>query len=193
MSNEAKLGTIPGGNEGRDAVHVAIIPVQAAQLLTPGLYVKLNAENKAEPSTSEAVGIVDPFLGVGCLNKDEWFWLCLFPKSVTSLRHVWEHPAFPLTNAVPTSTSPRADEKAKSKEWITNYVRSHCPYWESKMDYGYSEFIDRVKENREIFYYGSDCHSLSDVEDANELFYHLSVVLGIRINAEYFEWFNCSC
>lgn len=26
MSNEAKLGTVPNGNEGRDAVHVAIVP-----------------------------------------------------------------------------------------------------------------------------------------------------------------------
>jgi hypothetical protein len=39
------------------------------------------------------VGIVDPFR-VGLMQPGTVFWLCLFPESITGMRHVWTHPAF---------------------------------------------------------------------------------------------------
>lgn len=78
--SEVKLGELVPADQGRDAVHVAIIPMVAYRTMHPGEH--LNN------------GIVDPFL-TRAVRPGERYWLCLYPNTVTSLRHVWTHPAFP--------------------------------------------------------------------------------------------------
>lgn len=97
----------PGDNARRDAIHVAVAPVTAAEDLKPGTRVALNAVGQAhEPVDPNAViGIVDPFLPRYGVKAGEQFWLCLLPRTVTSLRHVWTHPAFDNT-AKPRPTTP---------------------------------------------------------------------------------------
>ena len=87
------LGTIIGPEEKRDAIHLAVIPMQAKIALPPGcgLDSKGNPQDKHHPT---CVGIVDPFLKEH-VNPGEWFWFVLYPRQITSLRHVWTHPAFP--------------------------------------------------------------------------------------------------
>jgi len=64
MSTESKLGSTPTGSEGRDAVHIAIIPAKAEELLLPGTPVKLTDEDLAIGCRPDnALGVVDPFLG----------------------------------------------------------------------------------------------------------------------------------
>lgn len=192
MSNERKLGTIPKGDEGRDAVHVAIVPARAASEMVRGLPVKMNVNNEAESCrVADAIGVVDPFIPNYTVPKGSWFWLCLYPKTITGLRHVWEHPSFPVAES--PAPLPVASDKLASESWLKDYVRKHCPYRENEPDGGYSEFLGYVKEERWIYYQGSDCHNLSDVDDADELFRHLSVVLDRRIDASYFDAFTCSC
>lgn len=203
MSHDTKLGTVPTENDGRDAVHIAILPMRAAQFLPSGCPVKLNKNGDAIPCDPEdAVGVVDPFLTKAQIFEGELFWLCLYPKTITSLRHVWEHPSFPLSFSGSISpekakaTIPKTEiitPKRKSEKWLEQYVRQHCPYWEHESDGGYSRFLANVKYDKMIFYNGSDCHSLSEVEDADELFRHLSIILDMRIDANYFDTFTCSC
>jgi len=129
MSNE--LGTIPKGDEGRDAVHVAIVPVQADEYLPAGVPVRLNAKSRAERCRVEdAIGVVDPFRPQSERDvlSGSWFWLCLYPKTITGLRHVWEHPCLPKFEAEPDR--PLSDipstSVADSQKWIQDYVREHC-------------------------------------------------------------------
>ena len=196
MSNEAKLGTIPTGIEGRDAVHIAIVPVKAAKLLYTGWAVTLNKDGEAEPIHPQfAVGVVDPFGPDSQVHAGQWFWLCLYPKTTTGLRHVWEHPAFKTNADTAEACGPgqKGQQGPESMKWLEAYVREHCGYDEGLPDGGLSKFLRSVEHDCEIFYHGSDCHSLEDVDDRDELFRHLSVVLGRRIDAGYFKGFNCSC
>lgn len=95
--SDIKLGQILDDTfkDKRDAVHVAIVPMQAAEKLSPGDHVGF-----ADPSDQTQVGesdkpfgIVDPYLEKH-VKKGQWVYVCLYPNTVTSLRHQWTHPAF---------------------------------------------------------------------------------------------------
>lgn len=90
--NSPTLGKTPEADQYRDAVHVAVIPAIAGERLAPGTRVGF-LKNGRMGVVVEVVGIVDPFL-VDVINEGDRFWLCLPPGSITSLRHVWVHPAF---------------------------------------------------------------------------------------------------
>lgn len=90
------LGQLAGPSARRDAVHVAVAPVVAAQDLDPGAHVGIRDDGKAywcDPFAPPTVGVVDPFL-TRRVKEGERFWIFLYPGTVTSLRHVWTHPAF---------------------------------------------------------------------------------------------------
>ena len=104
------IGNIIDESAARDAIHLAVEPVTAGEKLFPGQDIGLSqgiATTAAEP-----LGIVDPFLKHPVV-KGDMFWLVVYPRQITSLRHVWEHPAF---DEQPVATS-------LSKEWIKTYAQ----------------------------------------------------------------------
>lgn len=91
----ATIGTVlPEGEWQRDAIHVAVMPVTAAERLFPGQRVGVLPDGTASISAGKKIGIVDPFLQKP-VQPGERLWLCLFPRTITSLKHVWEHPDLP--------------------------------------------------------------------------------------------------
>jgi hypothetical protein len=88
------LGNIIDANQGRDAIHLAVEPVEANQWLRPGQHVGRLENGRFGPDAEKTLGVVDPFIGTG-VAPGQWFWLLLYPRQITSLRHVWTHPDFP--------------------------------------------------------------------------------------------------
>ena len=94
MNYVPNLGEAPAEDARRDAVHVAVAPVVAAHRLSPGQHVGLGEDGRAS-ADAVPVGVVDPFLR-SPVEEGRRFWLFLYPNTVTSLRHVWTHPAFTM-------------------------------------------------------------------------------------------------
>lgn len=90
--HEVKLGELISGPESRDAIHIAVAPVVAGETLKPGEHVGI-VDGKAIGSARPCLGIVDPFLQDD-VHEGDHFWLCLYPRTITSLRHDWSHPQF---------------------------------------------------------------------------------------------------
>lgn len=112
------LGTIIGNSEGRDAIHLAVEPVEAGERLKRGEHVYLR-DGKAYGNTGATglnlLGIVDPFID-DAVQKGQRFWLVVYPRQITSLRHVWTHPAFPDAEV---SATPKC---SYSERWIRDFA-----------------------------------------------------------------------
>lgn len=88
----AVLGTIIDASVGRDAIHLAVAPTVAPVRLHAGQDVTKDG-HPVPKGHAAAVGIVDPFLSVP-VQPGERFLLVIYPRVITSLRHVWSHPSF---------------------------------------------------------------------------------------------------
>lgn len=109
------LGKIIDETAGRDAIHLAVEPVVAGETLGPGMHIGF-LDDGTVGRCGTTVGIVDPF--VNGVAKGERFWLVVYPRQITSLRHVWTHPAFGDEPAKPA----KAADKAASEAWIRNFI-----------------------------------------------------------------------
>lgn len=186
------LGTIISENERRDAIHLAVENVVAGAALQAGDHIGLRDGKAYDVDLVEvkALGIVDPFLERS-VKAGERFWLVVYPRQITSLRHVWEHPDFPASG----ETAP-AITKTEAEAWLRNFCDSvDCPGYDSVIsalngtldgtdDYGRWGYIDE-----EYFHFsGRDAHS--DIPP--EFWQNAEIVLG-RSLPYHPPYFSCSC
>lgn len=183
------LGTIIGPGQGRDAIHLAVEPVIAAQDLKPGQDVGFVEGGVGESTTP--LGIVDPFLAQGP-RKGQYFWMLVYPRQITSLRHVWSHPAFPEEGAHPVP------EKSASESWLREFcANADCPNYETVMSVimagsdgvqlADSEWYGRIDGDC-LHFSGTDAHG----EIPDQFWDHVEVVLGKRLKNRP-SYFSCGC
>lgn len=91
--NEIDLSKKPPAGAKRDAIHIAIISMVAAERVNPGQEVGIDKDGEASGVAQPFVGVVNPFLQQSVAPRER-FWLLLNPYTITSLRHEWVHPAF---------------------------------------------------------------------------------------------------
>lgn len=128
-----KLGEFLKEGEGtKDAVHVCIAPVVAAEALKPGDHVCFVEDNNTSLVGASwarpKVGVVDPFL-TRPIREGESFNMLLYPGTTSGLRHEWSHPAFPeIEKEAPTlglglPTLPTGLDRAQREafEWLKNF------------------------------------------------------------------------
>lgn len=199
------LGTIIGEGAGRDAIHLAVDPVEALEELQPGQDVGLWG-NRTAGHSDNPVGIVDPFLKQ-VVKPGERFWLVVYPRQITSLRHVWEHPAFPVSTQEKEFV-PTEEQKALAKkvaEHLTGASEVWLRDWCSRNDSpDYEDLIDAVRNggnsssddgeygldigSEYITVYGTDAHG----GIPPEFWDHIENVTGIKqVNRP--TGFTCSC
>lgn len=120
---DLKLGEIITTPQKRDAIHIAVAPVIAAHKLNPGEHIGINSHRRATARLKTKVGVVDPFLK-GPVNAGQQFWVFLFPNTITSMNHQWEHPAFSddgLDVMYDLSDDSSVDDDAEA--YIENFAR----------------------------------------------------------------------
>lgn len=189
------IGKILGDNTRRDALHFAVAPVIASHSLTPGQHIGLTQDGTATSASgfgeTKPIGIVDPFL-TAQVSTGQRFWLFLYPNTITSLRHVWDHPDF----AGEIEPSP---SKEASEAWLREFARTaDCPDYDTLITAALGGKISRVdgyghpyeNDGEYLLFRGRNAHG--DIPAA--FWDHLEVVAGIKIP----DWsratkFSCSC
>jgi len=164
---------------GRDAVHMAVIPVTAGERLHPGAPVSLSAARTAVLSPiADAVGVVDPFLP-DFVEKGQRVWLLLKPGTITGLRHDWSHPAFP------SSTDATPEEREESEAWLRDFIGRAEHFGSS-----FEEEIENLINGQGACVYGRE----PDVYEPDAEFWrHLERFIGAPVQRTGNEYFVCQC
>lgn len=180
------LGTIIEGG-GRDAIHLAVEPVVAGERLHPGQHIGI-VNGVATTKAPKLLGIVDPFL-IGFVPEGDKFWLIVYPRQISSLRHVWSHPDFEDEHSIDPEVINRVIQKLKgspSEEWIRKYA--------SEIDVEYDELISHVKEylvNGESW---SEGGHFDGTHLPNEFWDHYQIVTNTIVPGDQRgSFFSCSC
>jgi hypothetical protein len=188
---QTKLGQLVTGEPLRDAVHIAVAPVEAGSSLLPGEHVHLRGDKAFLAHPTNAIGIVDPFL-VKTISPGDKFWLFLYPNTITSLKHVWEHPAFAEEKV---ASVPTKDQKF-SEQWLRDFLDGNGPDYDQLIDLVMGTGTKGVQDD---YYYlsidgdylhcnGTDAHG----EIPAEFWDHVEVVTGKRMDMRP-SYFSCSC
>ena len=187
------LGKIITPNEKRDAIHLAVENAVAGHKLWPGDHVGRLTDGRYG-ATEVPLGIVDPFLGAQVQPGDH-FWLVVYPRQITSLRHVWTHPDFPETAEIPKQPQRSREE---SEKWLRNFISgADCPNYDTVIAVASGQQLPgestddyyRCYNDGEYLHFGGrDAHG--DIPP--EFWDHLEVVTGKRITKRP-SYFSCSC
>jgi hypothetical protein len=189
------LGTKIAAGAGRDAIHLAVEPVMAAERLLPGQHIgfvvggiETNfASGSVGASAKTKLGIVDPFI-IGAVNPGDNFWMVVYPRTITSLRHVWTHPAFGDEPAKAVDVSPEATSKA----WIQAFAASVPLSYETVME-GARDYVSSKRRDGygEYLCFGG---LLEGESVPMEFWWHYEVVTGETVAEDHRgSFFTCSC
>lgn len=109
------LGTIIDETQKRDAIHLAVLPVVAGERLFASMDIAV-VEGVAVTKSPKPTGIVDPFVK-GPIQAGQRFWMVLYPRMITSLRHVWSHPSF-----ADDGIAAEPSRNAESEAWLDAFA-----------------------------------------------------------------------
>ena len=186
------LGTHPiPDNSGRDAIHLAVEPSVAGVRLRPGERVKID-EGFAVPAGHDATGIVDPFLS-DLVQSGQRFWFVLLPRTITSLRHVWSHPAFPEEASYHADADDHyVDPAVASKQWIENFAAKIPLAYDTVMEGARYYVADRKAGGYgEYLCFGG---LLEGESVPDEFWPHYEAVTGEKVaEGHRGSFFTCSC
>lgn len=165
-----------GGLHYRDAIHVAVAPVETAEALSPGDHIGFLKPGLVANAGTDHIGIVDPSL-TQAVEVGQKFYMFLYPQTISSLRHDWTHPAF-------LPTSPK--EVGEAESWLRDFALGY--------NLDYDHLVNEASSQGYITAHGVDLHGQADF-DSNTFWRHLETVTGKTFSQEQREntSFSCSC
>lgn len=180
------LGKLIGPEQKRDAIHIAVEPVIADEELEPGTHVGFMPNGRVASDYDTPVGIIDPYFQ-GTIYRGQRCWLFLYPKTITSLRHVWEHPGFPASElALQPAPIKASSPLSLSEIWIHDYADG--------IGVDYEELLDHARgyiDHDEAWSEGGRFEGESIPE---EFWMHYENVTGEKVsNRNRGSFFSCSC
>lgn len=182
------LGTIIGTGEKRDAIHLAVEPVTAMENLLPGQDVGFVPGGVGR--SNKPVGIVDPFLS-GQVKRGQRFWLVVYPRQITSLRHVWSHPAFAEEPEVSHANQIKIDEVADvldgrltSKQFLEAFAQ--------EIGFPLVDLLDHAEAYQVNEEYWNEGSAFVGTQLPNEFWEHWSKYTGKQV-VHTDDFFACSC
>lgn len=195
------LGTIFEHGE-RDAIHLAVEPAIAGERLQPGDDIGiLNGKAYNKSRVIKKLGIVDPFLRQA-VEEGQQFWLVVYPRQITSLRHVWSHPDFEEPEESKIKIAEKITEQllGTHEKWLRNWCEQtqDAPTYEELIeifktgqakgdDIGYGN-VRWENQGDYLLSRGRDAYG--DIPD--EVYDHLEKIIGEEIT-ERPSHFSCSC
>lgn len=191
--SDTKVGVLIEGFAYRDAIHIAIAPVEAGCAISPGGQIKFqNGSTTIVERVSHdmpdngALGIADPFL-TRVIKKGQKFYMFLFPQTITGMRHQWMHPAFPFeVTETQEAKVVTLTQKELSIKWMKSYAHL--------MDVDIYDLLDAgdlyVKHNE----YWCDGGKFEGVSLPDEYWFHYEYIRDTSIPTEKKgNFFSCSC
>lgn len=181
------MGGIMTEDQGRDAVHLAAIAVRSDERLFPSQHIGLVGDKKVSASAIELVGIVDPFL-MAPVVPGEWFWLIIYPRTITSLRHEWKHPAFD-----DAAVKAASDAVSESERWIQDYADGLDITYNTLMR-GARDWLESKRGGASWGEYLVQGGTLEGVSTSDEFWKHYERVTGEVVADDHRQnFFSCSC
>lgn len=178
------IGKLIEGHSEPDAIHVATMPMTAAETLKPGQHIGFTEGGWRATGVPKApynlIGIVDPFL-MKDVAEGERFFMLLYPNTIIGLRHVWSHPAISKDGRGVASPS---------EKWLHDFAIS--------VDADYHEMMQVAESHcREIGYgeYLVEGGKWEGQSTPKEFWEHFSIVTGKEPNQKFGlpGIFSCSC
>lgn len=185
----ATLGKIHERTERRDAIHLAVEPVEAGERLQPGEHIRVESGIATTDDPDNCLGIVDPFL-TRPVKKGERFWFVMYPRVVHSLRHVWSHPSFPDEELV--SDTDDLDDARKRKAQARAWIRMHA----AELGVTYQRLMQMATEWLETgeMYTEVGSEHMSSTLRADEFWRNYEAMTGVQVDPERRHGFiGCSC
>lgn len=175
--SDTNVGRLLFDKGQRDAIHVAIAPVTAIEPLEPGQHIGLTGNQDHVCSNARVlIGVVDPFLKrTVCVG--EKFYMFLYPKTVTGMRHHWDHPSFSENTIYPENDMINHHEK-----WLRDYA--------DEIEIDLAVLMDAARKFIEHGQFLCDGGKLEGIGTKDEFWFHYNALKGTTGEGNFF---TCSC